>query len=497
VATINITAGTAVVGVTTDEPTTALVRYGLACSALTQAQTQTTPGVTHQVVLGGLSSSTTYFYLVEVTDLAGNASIDDNGGACYSFTTLFQHDYFTELFDPTGNDLDNRSWTFTPNGSPNFYDACLTFATSFPTNPGGGNLLILSDDSFAEVTLADGATVSLYGTSYHSFFVGSNGYVTFGAGDLSYAESFASHFALPRVAALFDDLYPSAGGTISWKQLSDRVAVTFENVPEIETVNSNSFQIELFFDGRIRITQRSLAAFDGLMGLSQGLGIPPDFVESDLTSYAGCAPSDGDGDGVPDVGDNCPDHFNPDQADTDGDGIGDVCDPNFATASLILQRVRLRADTGANAGSDDGRIRLQAVVNANAPYADLVNDLLTTGFKMRVMGAGGVDESVTWSGGECSARTTLLGPQVLCRLTAGGHPQRRAKFTPMRLPNLFKVQISVRQRDFPPPLTTEPITVVLSTKTFDRRDVIGESGTCKLRGGRSQISNCRERGFLP
>jgi len=37
-------------------------------------------------------------------------------------------------------------------------------------------------------------------------------------------------------------------------------------------------------------------------------------------------PPDGDGDGIGDPGDNCPDAFNPDQADLDGDGLGDVCD---------------------------------------------------------------------------------------------------------------------------------------------------------------------------
>ncbi|MCH8087016.1 MAG: thrombospondin type 3 repeat-containing protein, partial [Chloroflexi bacterium] len=36
---------------------------------------------------------------------------------------------------------------------------------------------------------------------------------------------------------------------------------------------------------------------------------------------------DADGDGVPDVIDNCPDVVNSDQADADDDGIGDVCDP--------------------------------------------------------------------------------------------------------------------------------------------------------------------------
>ena len=35
---------------------------------------------------------------------------------------------------------------------------------------------------------------------------------------------------------------------------------------------------------------------------------------------------DSDGDGVPDITDNCPTVYNPDQADTDGDRIGDACD---------------------------------------------------------------------------------------------------------------------------------------------------------------------------
>ena len=41
-------------------------------------------------------------------------------------------------------------------------------------------------------------------------------------------------------------------------------------------------------------------------------------------SSAGC---DSDGDGIPDSRDNCPDTFNPTQADADSDGVGDACDP--------------------------------------------------------------------------------------------------------------------------------------------------------------------------
>jgi beta propeller repeat protein len=39
------------------------------------------------------------------------------------------------------------------------------------------------------------------------------------------------------------------------------------------------------------------------------------------------------GDGVGDNSDNCPNDYNPDQADTDSDGVGDVCDPDFGVDS--------------------------------------------------------------------------------------------------------------------------------------------------------------------
>jgi hypothetical protein len=49
---------------------------------------------------------------------------------------------------------------------------------------------------------------------------------------------------------------------------------------------------------------------------------------ADLGSHGGVAvlALDGDGDGVPDMLDNCPLVYNPGQEDTDGDRIGDACD---------------------------------------------------------------------------------------------------------------------------------------------------------------------------
>lgn len=289
VATINISGGQAAVTLSTDEAATVQVRYGTSCGSLTQTQAGASGGTAHQVNLTGLTPLTQYFFVVDATDSAGNTTTDDNGGSCYSFTTLEQGDYFTELFDAADNDLDNQTLTLRPDGSPDFYAACRIGATAFPTDPTGGTVLSLSDDSAVEVALSGGMQIPFYGSSYSSFFVSSNGYVTFGSGDTSYVETLALHFALPRIAALLDDLNPGAGGSVSWRQLADRAVVTFQDVPEYGSASGNSFQIEMFFDGTIRITHLGIAASDGLAGISEGLGLPGDFQESDLSAYGPCS----------------------------------------------------------------------------------------------------------------------------------------------------------------------------------------------------------------
>jgi hypothetical protein len=68
--------------------------------------------------------------------------------------------------------------------------------------------------------------------------------------------------------------------------------VTFLNVRQFGYADTNSFQIEMFFDGTIRITCLRIDATDGLIGLSAGQGIPAGFTESDFSSYALCLPPD-------------------------------------------------------------------------------------------------------------------------------------------------------------------------------------------------------------
>jgi hypothetical protein len=283
----NLQAHSATIAMNTNELARATVHYGLNCNNLNQSATGQSFSITPSVDLTGLMDNTTYFFSVSVVDQAGNTATDPN---CYTFATPEVPDYFTELF-ASGWDLQNLTLHFVPNGSVDYYRGCdETPITSLPTDPNGGTTLSLSDDSYVQVNLTGGAQVLLYGISYTRFFVGSNGYITFNTGDTNLTPSLAAHFNQPRITALMRDLNPGVGGTVSWKQLADRVALTFWNVPCYSGCGPNTFQIEMFFDGSLAISYLTVAASDGLAGLSGRTSVPPDFFMSDLTAEGPCGP---------------------------------------------------------------------------------------------------------------------------------------------------------------------------------------------------------------
>ncbi len=203
--------------------------------------------------------------------------------------TVVTNDYFTRLFSSSDPfDLAGRSVTLTPTSSGDLYMADIAPATRFPVDPQGGAVLVLSDDSFAAVVVGGGQSVRLYGQEYSTLYVGSNGYITLGAGDRVFSPTLANHFRLPRVSPLFVDLNPADGGTISWQQTADRVAISYVDVPRFSAGGRNSFQVEMFFDGRIRLTYLQIdavAASAVVVGLSRGLGTPADFLASNFSGY--------------------------------------------------------------------------------------------------------------------------------------------------------------------------------------------------------------------
>jgi|GEM_PF-2567988 len=271
------------------QPATQATEYELEVAedpAFTIVRYQTTLTLTSHTLPVTLDLNRRYYWHVRGLNACGTGEWSQT----FSFTTVGLPEYFTEQFTGSGDpfDLDNLRLIFTPSGGADFYRACGETITTLPTDPAGGTVLALSDDSFAGIDLPGGVQVYLYGIGYSRFYVGSNGYITFNSGDTDYTETLADHFNRPRISALFDDLNPGAGGQVSWRQLPDHVAVTWYQVREYGTTNQNTFQIELYFDGTISIAWLRIDVLDAIAGLSRGNGVPPDFTESDLSATRAC-----------------------------------------------------------------------------------------------------------------------------------------------------------------------------------------------------------------
>ncbi|MEO0574002.1 MAG: carboxypeptidase-like regulatory domain-containing protein [Pseudomonadota bacterium] len=145
-----------------------------------------------------------------------------------------------------------------------------------------GILLNLGDDDSFELDL--GFTFPFQGGAYDTVFVNSNGNLTFGAGDTDFSESVAELLAgAPRIAALWDDLSPNAGGRVIASSEADSFSVTFEDVPEFFAATTNTFTVTLSASGDVSIEYGAIAATDGIVGVTEGGGAA-DPGETDLSA---------------------------------------------------------------------------------------------------------------------------------------------------------------------------------------------------------------------
>lgn len=197
-------------------------------------------------------------------------------------------DYFTQTTAAMPAGLDGHTYTFTPDDSPDGYKATREPALFFPTDPSGGATCNFENTQNADpfsIPLG-GQVVSIYGTAHTSLFANASGTLTFGTpGSANPALDLADHFARPGVSAMHGPLNPYQGGTCTWRALPDRIAVTWLHYHDNLGNGDENFQIEVFFDGRIRITFAGIALPGRLIGLSAGNGLPADFFASDFTSY--------------------------------------------------------------------------------------------------------------------------------------------------------------------------------------------------------------------
>jgi Thrombospondin type 3 repeat len=185
---------------------------------------------------------------------------------------------------------------------------------------------------------------------------------------------------------------------------------------------------------------------------------------------------DGDGDGVVDAIDNCPDNWNPGQSDANANNIGDMCEPGFAVTPFILQRVRLKA-AGIFADGH-ARIVIRGTIDTTewggpTAFAALLGD----GFAVHIDGAGLAQPGQTVQFAPCVSPCLGSGPAV-ARFRQKGR----------KSPNLLRVRMTLRGRTFPPPLADAPVAVTLSLGDLDRRD---EIASCRLGRPISSTANCR------
>jgi hypothetical protein len=91
-----------------------------------------------------------------------------------------------------------------------------------------------------------------------------------------------------------------------------------------------------------------------------------------------CDPDD-DNDGIPDVSDNCPLVYNPDQSDVDLDGIGDACDTSFSSTGanqLVKEKAAAAIDAIVSTNVPGGN-GLIAKLTGNGSVTKKVADALT------------------------------------------------------------------------------------------------------------------------
>ncbi|HBY59574.1 MAG TPA: hypothetical protein DEH78_07105 [Solibacterales bacterium] len=169
--------------------------------------------------------------------------------------------------------LSDRTVTFRPTSAGRYrfetsaasYDANLA-ATGIPVE--------IDDDDTRQFPIP--FSFPFYGTQYRTFWLNSDGNLSFTAGDsLSTSRSLGRlSSGPPRIAGLFRDLDPSrAPGNLRILAAPDRLTVSWNGVPEYSafgTGRPQTFQIRLYPDGRIEFAYAQIRTQDIVVGIAPG-----------------------------------------------------------------------------------------------------------------------------------------------------------------------------------------------------------------------------------
>ena len=162
-------------------------------------------------------------------------------------------------------DLSGQSLEFQPRGDNTY--SVLAVAPQLETDVGSS--FVLFDEDARSVSLP--FAFPFYSQSWQTMYVNSNGNVSFEKGDRSSLPTIAAVFAgPPRIAPLWADLDPTAGGNVFLKAEAARMVITWKDIPLWHETVPNTYQIVLFADGRIRFNYGTVNAKTGVTGISNG-----------------------------------------------------------------------------------------------------------------------------------------------------------------------------------------------------------------------------------
>ena len=209
-------------------------------------------------------------------DIGDIAAMEDAGGDLMTLANLL--------------DLGDTGLRLTPNAAGGYDVVPIGYGFRDPA----GTPLVLADDDSASVALP--FAFPFFGRAQTTLFVNSDGNLTFGARDSASTERSVSRLVTgaPRIAPLFADLDPSAGGTVLTSGDAGAFSATWCGVPAWRETNSAdpielaTVQVTLYPDGTIDVQLSALTSIrDAVVGLSPGA--TQEFLPVDLNDPAGTA----------------------------------------------------------------------------------------------------------------------------------------------------------------------------------------------------------------
>jgi hypothetical protein len=153
--------------------------------------------------------------------------------------------------------------------APNYTKAAASYSWDASATTASG---CTGDDAYVNKSI--GFTFNFYGTAYTTVNICSNGFLNFGTSSTAYTPAAIPNTAAPNalIAGLWRDLNVSGGGTITYYSSATKFVVSFNAVKNYSNTSTQTFQIILTPDGKIRIQWGAITTETYVSGVENQAG---------------------------------------------------------------------------------------------------------------------------------------------------------------------------------------------------------------------------------